>query len=174
MTDPLSRLRDEARDEAYEYFDKHVRKLTRLPNGKISPTARGLEDNDADAFRHAYVSGVFTQEYGEAVANLLGLLTEISPEAAYSNSNNPRAKNMDLWNNSAGRAYGKKAKSRKELLKLIHQALKKGELISEEFVAQIESGKYSGYAVKDIGGVPTPVSKPDGRRTNNLAYPLAA
>jgi hypothetical protein len=36
---------------------------------------------------------------------------------------------MDLWNNRVGRKYGKKTRGRKTLLKLIHQALKRGELI---------------------------------------------
>lgn len=36
---------------------------------------------------------------------------------------------MDLWNNRVGRKYGKKTRGRKALLKLIHQALKRGELI---------------------------------------------
>lgn len=38
---------------------------------------------------------------------------------------------MDLWNNRVGRKYGKKTNGRKTLLKLIHKALKNGELIIE-------------------------------------------
>lgn len=71
---PLKALKDEACSEAYEYFDKNVRVLQKLPNGKVDPTARGLEDNDVDAFRHAYVSGAFTQQYSESTADLLGRL----------------------------------------------------------------------------------------------------
>jgi hypothetical protein len=41
-------------------------------------------------------------------------------------------------------------------------------LSAPQFVASIESGKYPGYAVKTIKGIPTPVSNPDGRGTNNL------
>jgi hypothetical protein len=123
---------------------------------------------------------------------------------------------MDLWNNSIGRKYGQKTKNRKELLKLIHEALKNKELIvdpkdsrkyegkastplnkskpiivlkegekgrnevffdliknimlsREEFIASIKSGNYPAYSVKLINGLPTPVSKPDGRVTNNLS-----
>ena len=53
-------LKDRAQAEAYEYFDRNIRALPKSSDGKINPRARGLEDNDADAFRHAYVSGVFT------------------------------------------------------------------------------------------------------------------
>lgn len=119
----------QARDEAYAYFDRFVRPLPKTKSGKVDVTAFGLEDNDVDAFRHAYVSGVFTQEFGEKTANILGILNEYTLPAMYSNSINPKARNMDLWNNRVGRKYGKKTTGRKTLLKLIHQALKRGELI---------------------------------------------
>jgi len=209
-------LRDEARDEAYEYFDKHIRSLTKKSGGKVDPAAPGLEDNDVDAFRHAYVSGVFTQVYSEETADIFGRLNEYSPFSWYSNSKRPGSLNMDLWNNHIGRQYGKKFKSRNELLKALHKALDNGELIvdpkdkrkfdgtmsdptnksrpvivleedengrnlsfvdlinnkflsREEFVLEIQSGSYPGYTVKDVKGVQTPVSNPDGRRTNNLS-----
>jgi hypothetical protein len=38
----------------------------------------------------------------------------------------------------------------------------------EEFVREIEKGKYSDYHVRDINGVPTPVSNPDKSEQNNL------
>lgn len=119
----------QAQDEAYAYFDRFIRPLPKTKSGKVDTTAFGLEDNDVDAFRHAYVSGVFTQEFGEKTANILGLLNEYSLPAMYSNSMNPRARNMDLWNNRVGRKYGKKTRGRKTLLRMIHRALKRAELI---------------------------------------------
>lgn len=124
-------VRNEATAEAYDYFDRNIRPLTKLPSGKVNPTARGLEDNDADAFRHAYVSGVFTQVYGEATADVFGRPNELDPASLYSNSQNPGSKNMDLWNNGVGRKHGKKTNSRKVLLRKVHDALKKGELITD-------------------------------------------
>ena len=44
MKDPFT-LSDEARDEAYVYFDKHLRSLPKDASGKIAPAARGLENN---------------------------------------------------------------------------------------------------------------------------------
>ncbi|MBE6102307.1 MAG: hypothetical protein E7200_09455 [Selenomonas ruminantium] len=38
----------------------------------------------------------------------------------------------------------------------------------EEFVSKINAGVYSNYTVKNINGVDTPVSKPDGKKGNNL------
>lgn len=212
---PFSRLKNEARSEAYAYFDRNIRKLPKNKDGTINEFATGFDDNDVDAFRHAYVSGVFTQEYGDKISNYLGLGNEYSFEALYSNASSPRSRNMDLWNNKVGRKYGKKTRGRKALLKLIHQALKKGELIidlkdpreftgpteppktlskpiisvsksetgrnqsfydiqkkveftREELVAQIQGGEYPGYTVKIIKGLETPVSKRDGKITNNI------
>lgn len=212
---PFDPLKQEAWNEAYEYFDLHIRALPKRKDGKFDLLAPGFDDNDVDAFRHAYVSGVFTQEYGEQAANLFGLANEFSPEAQASHLASPRSRNMDLWNNRVGRKYGKKTKGRKTLLKLIHGALKRGELIvdlndprefagvtelpkrllkpvislsktstgrnesyfdllrrsvmtREEFVALIQTGHYSGYSVKMIRGVETPVSRRDGRKVNNI------
>ena len=78
----------EARGEAYEYFDKNVRNLKRNSNGKIDVVALGLADNDVDAFRHAYVSGVFTQVYSENTADIFGRINEYSPLSWYSNARN--------------------------------------------------------------------------------------
>ena len=69
-----STLKSEALDEAYKYFDKNIRSLIKDKTGKVDPLAHGLDDNDADAFRHAYVSGVFTQEYSEPTADTFGQL----------------------------------------------------------------------------------------------------
>jgi hypothetical protein len=212
---PFTALRDQACAEAYAYFDRHIRRLPRGTSGNIDPTKDGFGDNDVDAFRHAYVSGVITQVYGENAANLLGIGNEYSPESQISHSLSPRSRNMDLWNNRVGRKYGKRTKGRKTLLKLIHDSLMRGELMIDlrdsrefvgrseapkrllrpvislsksesgrnerfydlltrsvmnriEFVALIKAGKYRGYSIKLIGGVETPVSKHDNRRSNNI------
>lgn len=213
MKDPFT-LSDEARDEAYAYFDKEIRPLPKDTNGKINPFAIGLENNDIDAFRHAYVSGVFTQEYGETAADIFGRLNEMNP-IGRSQPGDADATNMDLWNNAIGRKYGLKTKTRQSLLKMIHKSLDEGELIVTpkdkrrydgvthnsvnkskpvivlqeskkgrnevffdtnrktvltvgEFISLIEAGQYPGYTVKMIKGMPTPVSNPDSRGTNNL------
>jgi hypothetical protein len=130
MKDPW-KIKDEAQAEAYEFFDKKVRPLLKDKSGNVDPSAHGLVDNDADAFRHAYVSAVFTQEYGENAARVFGNVNEMDPLSLYSRTSNPGAFNMDLWNNRVGRKYGKKNKNRKTLLKMILKALKNGELITD-------------------------------------------
>lgn len=126
--DPLA-LESEAKKEVYKLIDKHLRKLPKNQDGTINEFSEGFDDNDVDALRHAYVSGVFTQEYGELSADIFGRLNEYFPGGSLSSANAENSTNMDLWNNSIGRKYGKKTKSRKDLFKVLMKALKKGELI---------------------------------------------
>jgi hypothetical protein len=122
-------LESEAMKEAYKFIDKNLRKLPKNEDKTIKEFAGGFQDNDVDALRHAYVSGVFTQEYGESAADIFGRLNEYFPGGSISSSNEENSTNMDLWNNEVGRRYGKKTKSRKDLFKRLMKALKKGELI---------------------------------------------
>lgn len=150
----------EAKYEAYTYFDRYIRRLPKRKDGRLNDLAPGFDDNDVDAFRHAYTSGVFTQEYSERVANLFGLGWEYQPFAQASNAIIPRSRNMDLWNNKVGRKYGKKTRGRKTLLKLIHKALKKGELITDpadprEFTGATEPPKRISKPIIALSKSPT-------------------
>jgi hypothetical protein len=116
-----------AGNEAYEYFHEHIRPLPKTKDGHWDFETKEFHNNDVDAFRHAYVSGVFTKTFTEAGANVLGQLNEL--EGDYKRNQRPEEKNMDLWNNAIGRKYGKIAASYKELAKLIQIALKNNELI---------------------------------------------
>ena len=129
ITKPFT-LADEAEDEVYILIDKYLRTLPKKKDGTIDKEADGFQHNDVDALRHAYVSGVYTMEYGEKIAKLLGDLQEKSVQRFY-RKGTPAAKgtNMDYWNNQIGRKYGKKSKSRKELFQYLLKAIKNGELI---------------------------------------------
>ncbi len=117
----------EARLEVYQLIDAHYQPMPKQPDGSIDEYAKGLGNNDIDALRHAYVSGRYTMEFGEATADILGRLNE------FKNFNiggkEIPSENMDLWNNAVGRLYGKKAKTGKELFDFLLKALKAGELI---------------------------------------------
>lgn len=123
------KIKNEAQDEAYRYFDQHIRPLPKKSDGQFNDHGSGFVDNDVDAFRHAYVSGVFAMEIGAVSAAFLGVLNEVIPGGGSSGANGAVAQNMDFWNNKIGRKYGRKAKNKAELLKMIHSALNKGELI---------------------------------------------
>lgn len=123
----IYQLKDEALIDLYRRLDKDLRPLPKKSDGSIDPYGPGLEDNDVDALRHAYISGVYTLEYNAPVADMLGRLQEFS--ALDSRSTSSLSENMDLWNNSVGRAYGKKAKSWDQLYQLLMKSLKESELI---------------------------------------------
>ena len=42
------------------------------------------------------------------------------------------------------------------------------EMSRNEFVTEIRNGKYQDYYVRKINNIPTPCSKPDGNKKNNL------
>lgn len=120
-------LKDEAQTELYIWLDKDLRPLPKNQDGSVDEYGDGLVDNEIDALRHAYVSGVYTLEYSEDTAEILGRLNEFS--SASSSANSVGAENMDLWNNSIGRLKAKKSKTRRDLYESLLKALKEGELI---------------------------------------------
>jgi hypothetical protein len=117
--------------ESYDFFDKYIRKLPRKSDGSYDLSTGEFYDNDVDAVRHVYTSGIFTQEYGERITEILGDMNELIPLGGNSSSNNPNSKNMDLWNNKVGRKLGLKTTSKMKLFKLIIDALKNGEMIKD-------------------------------------------
>ncbi len=121
-------LKSKSEQEAYEFFDKFMRKLPRNPDHSFNKLTGGFDDNDVDAIRHAYTSGIFTQVYGEKIALILGEMNELTPMGG-SSSNNTNSSKMDLWNNKVGIKYSKKTNGKLKLFKFLLKALKNNELI---------------------------------------------
>nr|MBA2404714.1 hypothetical protein [Bdellovibrionales bacterium] len=69
-------LKDEALVQLYIWIDKEVRTLPKKPDGTIDQYGAGLIDNDIDALRHSFLSGVYTIEFSSETAELLGRLNE--------------------------------------------------------------------------------------------------
>jgi hypothetical protein len=128
-------LRAEARDELYLLIDKHYKKMPRNSDGSIKNSDPSYNDNDIDSLRHSYVSAVYVIEFSYETSELLGRLNEFDPRR-----NEIRSRNMDLWNNSIGRVYGKKFKRGEELFYALLKALKEGELI----ITPSDPRKYKG------------------------------
>ncbi len=165
--DPFA-LKSEAKKEAYILIDKHLRKLPKNPDGTVNELASGLDDNDVDALRHAYVSGVFTQEYGEMAADIFGRANEFFPFGGTSSSNSTNSTNMDLWNNAIGRKNGKKSKTRKELFKKLMKALKDGELIIDP---ESDTKKYTGAGeIKEMASAMVIVLDETKKGKNRIFY----
>ncbi len=49
-----------------------------------------------------------------------------------------------------------------------HDNVTGNNMTRSQFVKSIQNGKYNDYYVRDINGVPTPCSKPDSSKNNNL------
>jgi hypothetical protein len=52
--------------------------MPKWADGSIDEYGKGLGNNDIDALRHAYVSGRYNMEFGEATADILGRLVCLS------------------------------------------------------------------------------------------------
>lgn len=120
-------LKVEAQNQLYEWLDKEVRPLPKKSDGSIDPYGHGLVDNDVDALRHAFVSGVYTIEFSEQTAEFMGRLNEFRDFD--SSSAAPGAENMDLWNNAFGRKVERKIKTWRGLYESLLKAMKDGDLI---------------------------------------------
>lgn len=120
-------LKDEALSDLYKRLDKDLRPMPKHIDGSIDTYGLGLEDNEVDALRHAFISGVYTIEYNEGTAELLGRLNEFT--TVESQSSSALSDNMYLWSNAVGRTYGRKAKTWDELYLKLMKALKANELI---------------------------------------------
>jgi hypothetical protein len=117
----------EAKSEVYRLIDTHYKPMPKNPDGSINEYGHGLANNDIDALRHSFVSGAYVIEYDEETADKLGRLNEFK-NFSFGTKVIP-SENMDLWNNSVSRLYGKKSKTWDELFQSLLQALRKGELI---------------------------------------------
>lgn len=122
-----------------------MRPLPKNADGTIDNMGKGLVDNDVDAMRHSFVSGVYTLEYSDETAEIMGRLNELG-NLNYSSSA-PGSENMDLWNNAVGRKVAEKVKTRRELYESLIKAMKKGELI----ISPTDSRKFKGAnAIKRV------------------------
>jgi hypothetical protein len=90
-------------------------------------TYGGPHNTRWDAFRHAFVSAEMTRVHGSLTAKFLGDMYEIKGDFAH---NQPwTEKNMDLWNNAAGRKIGENSYNAADSARRVSNALDNGSLI---------------------------------------------
>lgn len=92
------------------HLDKKVEKYYKIYNFSMEPNHTS-HNNEADAFKHTYMSAELTIFLGADFANKIGLLQE---ETNSRNVNAERA--MDLFNNEVGRKIGLRLKSNPKIL----------------------------------------------------------
>lgn len=132
-------LKDEALNQLYEWLDKDLRPLPKKADGNFDTMGDGLVDNDVDAMRHAFVSGVYVIEFSEQTSEMMGRLNEL--QDFDSSSSAAGSENMDFWNNAVGRKVAKKVKTRRELYEKLLKLMKNGELI----LTPADKRKYKGH-----------------------------
>lgn len=88
----------------------------------------GAHNGAWDAFRHAYVSAEMTRVHGTFTAKVLGDLYEAKGQLGGQPWNE---KNMDLWNNAAGRKMGENSHSQLDSARRVKNALDNGSLITD-------------------------------------------
>ena len=89
-----------------------------------------------DAFRHAYASAAMSRERSPWMAHAFGDANEILGDRYYSLRSFD--KHMDRWNNAVGRRLVGGAADNDEIADRVHDALKRGDLITDPF----QDGRY--------------------------------
>jgi hypothetical protein len=84
-----------------------------------------------DAFRHAYASAAMSRERSPWMAHAFGDANEILGDRYQSQYSFD--KHMDHWNNAVGRRLAEGAADNDEIADRIHDAFKKGDLITDPF-----------------------------------------
>lgn len=115
---------------------------------------RKANDGAWDAFRHAYASAAMSRERSPWMAHVLGDANEIlgdryQPQYSFD-------KHMDRWSNAVGRRLAEGAADNDDIADRIHDALKKGDLITDPF---LDARYYTG---------PTLLPSPDDYDRNRI------
>ena len=141
------------RDEFNNYIVKQTNKYQKKYGFDIGTGEHASWNNEADAFKHVYLSAWLTIRHGSAFSKAVGNFHENETLNAPSIETN-----MDKWNNAIGREIGQEIKSKingkgfkqKEIEDMIAdkimQKMNKGELITNPFKDQ---RKYTDKIFKD-------------------------
>ena len=129
------------RKEFNDYIVKQTNKYQKKYGFMIGTGKHASWNNEADAFKHTYLSAWLVIQYNDTFSNIIG---------TYHENETPNAPqyetNMDLWNNMVGREIGREIKSiingknysqieiEDMIAQKIMQKMNNGELIVNPFV----------------------------------------
>jgi hypothetical protein len=99
----------------YDQKEQYTREFQEFARENGIEARGGAHNGVYDAYRHAYVSGRFTQEYGSLVARVVGDAHEMT------NPNSPQEHAMDYHNNAVGRDIGGRTSTPSELFQSLMQ-----------------------------------------------------
>lgn len=159
MTEKNKSIREKFSNEIYAKTMKYQKKFGFEVGTRPDHKAW---NNDADAFKHAFMQAVLSLRTNDTFSHMLGTGHEIEGEL----SNQPKGeKNMDLWNNLIGREIAKEVKQEikgkenfftKEQIEdmaavKIMERMKQGDLITnpndKRSYEKLKKGNPTGYAV---------------------------
>jgi hypothetical protein len=119
-------INDKSNAYAREFTSQYTREADKYANS-YGIFWEGGHNNAYDAYRHAYTSAAMTMERGEKSAWTLGEINELHGDINHHQK--PQEKNMDRWNNAAGRKIGLNSSTKDEIAKKVYDAIKNKELI---------------------------------------------
>jgi len=94
-------------------------------------------NNEADAFRHAFMQAIFSSRYNNFLAKIAGNIHELQGKYR---GQDPREENMDLWNNRQGRQiYNEIRREFKNFGDLSEQQQK--DIIAQKVVQRMKEGQ---------------------------------
>lgn len=99
----------------YDQKEQYTAEFQQLARDNGIEARGGAHNGVYDAYRHAYVSGRFTQEYGSLVARVVGDAHEMT------NPNSKEEHAMDYHNNAVGRDIGGRTSGPNELFQSLMQ-----------------------------------------------------
>lgn len=94
-------------------------------------------NNEADAFRHAYMQAIFSTSFNNTLAKIAGDRHE---RQGNKRGQDPRESNMDLWNNEQGRQIASEIGKEEPLFRFYPEDLRK-EIIAQKVVQKMQEGQ---------------------------------
>jgi len=116
-----------------------TKKYQKIYGFEIGTGENDTWNNEADAFKHAYMQAILQFDWGSVVSNIGGYYHEL--KGLLNNQPNEEA-NMDMWNNEVGREIGRNIK--KFVMgkrKSEYPKEKIEDMIAEEIVKRMKNGE---------------------------------
>ena len=144
-------------------YYKDTKKYQKIYDFELDKGKNDTWNNEADAFKHAYMQAHARYFYGKQISDFIGWLHERNGNKY--NNQIYQEYNMDLWNNAIGQEIGQRAEkelknisknlSQKEiecwLAYKVMEKMKKGELITNPFEDKRSYKNLKKYSSQDFG-----------------------
>lgn len=122
-----------------KYYGEKAEQYGYKYNLKTNPIENEQGHNDeVDAFRHAYMQAYITVNQGKEVAKIIGDIYERWGD--YTEAQDAKERNMDLWNNEIGRQIGEEVKNETSHFKDLTTQKMLEDMIAEKIYERMQNG----------------------------------